>query len=233
MRLPDGSTKEVATIKGEIPNDALDKIRAEITPHGTMVLRAADKMLGAVDLHEFISPAAPGVGLGAGPEPAAEAPVSSPTKPEKPGAVGNDPASVGAAAFAQETASPKRSETLGEPRPANNDFLKIYGELRKMNRLQKEMGRLRAVDVIFHNAPSLAGELMRAAKLAGVDIGMSQYAALLKRSMNTVAELAYNALSDQARPVRSEEIDKIVENLVRGLGKTGARAPGGGQAPVR
>jgi hypothetical protein len=233
MRLPDGSTKEVATIKGEIPNDALDKIRAEITPHGTMVLRAADKMLGAVDLHEFISPAAPGVGLGAGPEPAAEAPVSSPTKPEKPGAVGNDPASVGAAAFAQETASPKRSETLGEPRPANNDFLKIYGELRKMNRLQKEMGRLRAVDVIFHNAPSLAGEVMRAAKLAGVDIGMSQYAALLKRSMNTVAELAYNALSDQARPVRSEEIDKIVENLVRGLGKTEAKAPGGGQAPAR
>ena len=223
VRLPDGSTKEVATIKGEIPNDALDKIRAEITPHGTLVLRAADQAIGAADLHEFIMSAGPGANLGAKTEPAAEAP-ASPAERGETEMAGTDPASVGVA---------PRPEARGEPRPANVDFLKVYGELRKMNRLQKEMGRLRAVDVIFRNAPSLAGELMRAAKLAGVDIGVSQYAALLKQSMNTMAELTYNALSDQARPIGPAEIDKVVENLIRGLGKTKANVPGGGQAPAR
>lgn len=114
VRLPDGSTKEVATIKGEIPNDALDKIRAEITPHGTLVLRAADQAIGAADLHEFIMSAGPGANLGAKTEPAAEAP-ASPAERGETEMAGTDPASVGVA---------PRPEARGEPRPANVDFLK-------------------------------------------------------------------------------------------------------------
>mgnify|MGYP001075422801 CR=1 FL=1 len=89
----------------------------------------------------------------------------------------------------------------------------VQKEIKALTALQTKMARLEAVNIIIQNAPVMAGEMMRAARLAGHNVDIDQYKAMLKQSFMSVTSIAYNSLSDKAQPIRSSRIDEIIENM--------------------